>query len=122
SANESLHSIARSAASNAIEVESEITLDCSVNAIDFNAASLPLLLATHYLTAFSRFKDCHPGNLVMIPDGRIVFTDTEQMRKDADESDLNKNLTSLGRGSSCLLAQCFKITRHANVPHILNRR
>jgi hypothetical protein len=32
-----------------------------------------------------RFKDCHPGNFVVRPDGRVVMIDTEQMRKDLDE-------------------------------------
>ena len=32
-----------------------------------------------------RFKDCHPGNFVVQPNGRVVMIDTEQMRKDLDE-------------------------------------
>ena len=32
-----------------------------------------------------RFKDCHPGNFMVRPDGRVVMIDTEQMRKDLDE-------------------------------------
>jgi hypothetical protein len=32
-----------------------------------------------------RFKDCHPGNFVVSPDGRVVMIDTEQMRKDLEE-------------------------------------
>ena len=32
-----------------------------------------------------RFKDCHAGNFVAAPDGRITMIDTEQMRKDAEE-------------------------------------
>lgn len=32
-----------------------------------------------------RFKDCHPGNFVLNPEGRVVMIDTEQMRKDVDE-------------------------------------
>lgn len=32
-----------------------------------------------------RFKDCHPGNFVLTPEGRTIMIDTEQMRKDADE-------------------------------------
>jgi len=32
-----------------------------------------------------RFKDCHPGNFVVTPEGRTVMIDTEQMRKDAHE-------------------------------------
>lgn len=36
-------------------------------------------------TAGLRFKDCHAGNFVVTPDGRITMIDTEQMRKDAEE-------------------------------------
>jgi len=47
SAKESLFSSERSAARSAIEVDSGTIVDCSVNAIDFNAASVPLFLETH---------------------------------------------------------------------------
>mgnify|MGYP000309568582 CR=1 FL=1 len=32
-----------------------------------------------------RFKDCHPGNFVVRPDGRLTMIDVEQMRKGAVE-------------------------------------
>lgn len=32
-----------------------------------------------------RFKDCHPGNFVVSPEGRVHMIDTEQMRKDLTE-------------------------------------
>lgn len=32
-----------------------------------------------------RFKDCHPGNFIVLDDGGIVMIDTEQLRKDVAE-------------------------------------